>query len=107
MSGELRRYKRYPHAGKMRAGWEDAHGRAKFATAKCWDISEWGVKLALPEPVPLQSVIQMQSERFDFSGAGVVRHCVRFGASYLIGIEFSTRLKLQPEKLEPHLPGAS
>jgi hypothetical protein len=84
----------------MRISWEDAQRRQKFATAKCWDISEWGVKLALPEPVAAQSVVSVRSERFNFAGSGVVRHCVRFGASYLVGIEFSSRLKFPEDKSE-------
>jgi hypothetical protein len=84
----------------MRISWEDTQRRPKFATAKCWDISEWGVKLALPEPVAAQSVVSVRSERFNFASSGVVRHCVRCGSSYLVGIEFSSRLKLPEDKSE-------
>lgn len=100
MPGELRRHKRFNHAGKVRVGWEDQQGRAKFATAKCWDVSEWGIKLAVPEPVRTQSVVHLQSERLRLANSGVVRHCVRFGAVYLVGIEFSSRLRLDMDNLE-------
>lgn len=55
----------------------------------------------MPEPVALQSMIQVQSDRLKFSTSGAVRHCVRCGATYLVGIEFGERLKLHTENLEP------
>jgi hypothetical protein len=46
-------------------------------------------------------MIQVQSDRLKFSTSGAVRHCVRCGATYLVGIEFGERLKLHTENLEP------
>lgn len=55
----------------------------------------------MPEPVALQSMIQVQSDRLKFSTSGTVRHCVRCGAAYLVGIEFGQPLKFQAGNLEP------
>src|SRR5256885_1590856 len=94
MSFELRRHSRIPLRSPVRIIWQDRNGNAKFALARTLDISEAGIRVELPESVDAQKSVGIQSDRLGLSCSGLVRNCVRCGARYLVGIEFSGTVRM-------------
>ncbi len=94
MSFELRRHSRIALRSPVRVTWQDRHGNSKFALARTLDISEAGIRVELPEAIEPQRSLGIQSDRLGLSCSGLVRNCVRCGAKYLVGIEFSGTVRM-------------
>ena len=65
----------------------------RFAQAKCLDVSENGMRVEGPVPVPLRTNILVRAERIHLSGSAVVKHVARYGAKYILGLEMSQALQ--------------
>ncbi len=94
MSFELRRHSRIALRSPVRVTWQDRNGNSKFSLARTLDISEAGIRLELPEAIEAQKSIGIQSDRLGLSCSGLVRNCVRCGAKYLVGVEFSGTVRM-------------
>lgn len=68
--------------------WCDASGNDKFAKAVALDVSEVGVRLKVPEALPLRSCVTLRSENLNLQGQASVRHCSTLGTGFAIGLEF-------------------
>jgi hypothetical protein len=88
ISKDVRRNPRIPYQGPIRIAWEE-HGQPRFATTKCLDISAEGLRIESSQPVPRGAVIQLNAERIGLAGSATVKHVVRKGAKYLLGLELS------------------
>ena len=55
--------------------------------AECVDVSENGVRLRVPEPLPYRSIITFNSIDLKLAGRGSVRHCAPRKAGFDIGVE--------------------
>ena len=84
-----RRHHRMPYTGPIRLSWTDASGNPAFATAKCIEISESGMRVEVPVNVPARTILQLNADRIKLAGSSTVRHSVRQGAKYLLGLELS------------------
>jgi hypothetical protein len=84
----IRRHRRIPYVGPIRISWEE-QGQARFALAKCIDISETGLRIESPEPVPTGASIHIGAERIKLAGAATVKHVVRNGSKYLLGVQLT------------------
>ena len=69
--------------------WRDASGNDKFANARALDVSELGLRLEMPEPIPVKSYITLRADKLGIQGHGSVRHCTRRHGKYIIGVELS------------------
>lgn len=65
----------------------------RFAHVKCVDVSEGGMRVEGPVPVPLRANILLRAERIHLSGSAVVKHVARYGAKYILGLEMSHALQ--------------
>lgn len=83
-----RRHRRIPFFGPIKVSWEE-HGQVRFAITKCIDISDHGLRIESPHPVRPGTLIMLQSERIKLRGAGTVRHSVRHGAKFLLGLQLT------------------
>jgi len=91
--GDIRRHPRAAHPGKLRISWIHSDGNPRFAQAKFFDISEGGVRIEVPEPIPLQSNTMLHSDQVKLAGPAVVKHVTRRGAKYTVGLALcATRL---------------
>lgn len=100
----LRRHRRISCTGSIRISWQDASGQTKFAIAKCREISEAGLRLEVPEPIPVRNYVNLKSEHLAFATTASVRHCSRCGGKFIIGLEFGGGFRSQlPESAS--LPG--
>jgi hypothetical protein len=84
----LRRNRRIPYIGPIRISWEE-NGQPRFSLTKCIDISETGLRIESPQPVRPGATIQLAAERIKLSGAATVKHSVRHGSKYLLGIQLT------------------
>ena len=92
---DSRRYRRIPYLGVVRVGWEDAQGYMKYAQTKCVDISAGGLRIELPEPIPMGSYVTVRADRINMAGRAMVRYKARHGAKFIHGLELSQRLREQ------------
>lgn len=87
---DLRRADRQPCDQRVTVVWRDAAGQEKFVQAKALDISEQGLRLEVPEPLPCQIYLTLRAEKLGLRGNASVRHCMRVrGSRYAVGLEFS------------------
>ena len=81
-----RRYDRIPYLGPVRISWEDANGHAKCARVKCLDVPESGLRIEVPGPVCVRTILSLQAERINLAGSATVKHVTRTGLKYILGI---------------------
>jgi hypothetical protein len=80
----------------VRISWEDAYGLRKYAQARCLDVSEDGLLIEVPEPIPLHSTVSLRAEAIKLAGSGTVKHVTRRGTKVvLVGLELSHALRDQ------------
>src|SRR5579864_4548026 len=89
---EARRHRRIPYTGPIRIGWTDASGSPRFAMAKCIEVSESGIRVEVPVNIAARTTLQINAERIKLAGSATVKHVVRHGAKYLLGLELSQSL---------------
>jgi len=80
--------------------WRDSAGDDKFMNAPVRDISESGVGLQIPEPVPVRSFVTLCAEKLGIHGQASVRYCSRQGMKYSIGVEFTGGMRWKTEAEE-------
>lgn len=90
---ESRRHSRIPFLGPLRLGWCDLSGEPRYAIAKCLDVSESGLRVEVPVSIPQRTSVSLNAERIKLSGSATVRHVVRHGAKYIVGLELSQKLQ--------------
>ena len=98
MSRDLRRHTRIEFPGIVRLSWQ-MNGNVKFARGRCIDLSESGMRVEVPEAIALRSYVTVSAEKIKLSTNASVRHCVRKGGKFVLGLEFSTPLKSLAESL--------
>ena len=103
MQNNLRRNVRIPYIGPVDASWDDGR-EIRYARGRSVDVSEGGLKLDLPVFFPHGVTISLHLGRLNIRGMARVRHAVRRGSKFLIGVELSQPLKaaalslLQPDR---------
>jgi hypothetical protein len=99
----IRRHRRIPYSGPVRISWEE-HGQARFATGKCLDISEDGMRIESPLAIPRGTSIHLAADRIKLAGAAIVKHTDRRGSKHLLGLELSSAVLTKTiVELEAHL----
>jgi len=81
--------------------WKDRDGNEKFTNAYTLDISESGMRVEVPEPLPERSYVIMRADKLALHGTASVRSCSRKGTKYVAGLEFSAGLKFKPKPPKP------
>jgi len=63
----------------------------RYANASCLEISASGLRITVEvfEPIPVRSRVALRVDRIKLAGSATVRHVVRRGAKYLVGLELS------------------
>ncbi len=88
----IRRHRRILYPGPVRLSWQDARGVACYALGKSLDVSEGGLRIECTEPIPSAAVVSLRAERLQISGSATVKHIVRRGAKYILGLELNQAL---------------
>src|SRR5271170_7112933 len=90
-SKEMRQDPRLASGDSVRLGWEDLATGARFVSGKCVDVSATGLKIEVLVPIPVRTYVMIRAETLGFSGSGVVKHSLRRGTKYVIGVQLSER----------------
>jgi hypothetical protein len=96
-NGNLRRHDRTVVRTIVQITWKDRNGDDKFTNAHTIDVSESGMRIEVPEPLPERSYVTMRVDKLTLHGTASVRSCVRKGTKYVVGLEFSAGLKFKPK----------
>lgn len=91
-SKDPRRHSRIPYAGPVRLTWE-SRGEVLYAQGKCIDVSESGLRIELPVPVPVATSLMISADRINVSGAATVKSVTPRRAKYVIGLELCGALR--------------
>ena len=93
-SGNIRRHDRQGCTQLVTVMWCDAFGNDKCTNAAAVDVSELGLRLLMPEALPVRSFVTLRSDKIGVQGQASVRHCSRQGARYSIGLEVSRGIRV-------------
>ena len=88
-----RRHPRISYIGPIQLMWDDKIGHTKCWRTKCVDISEAGLRIEVPEAIPIGAHVSLRSDRIDLAGFAVVKHVTRCGSRYHIGLELGPMLQ--------------
>jgi hypothetical protein len=91
---DLRRHQRVEYIGPARISWEDAQGIPKYAQGNCLEISASGLRIAVEvfDLIPVRSRVSLRVDQIKLAGSATVRHVVRRGSKYVVGLELSQTL---------------
>lgn len=96
MSERLRRHPRIPRDSPVRIAWQDATGANRYATGKCVDVSETGLRIKVQEEIPVRTIVVVQAESLRISGTAFVKNVRRHGFHHLIGLELAQKVSITP-----------
>ena len=99
--GNLRRHERDACESILQIVWRDREGEEKYTNARTLDVSESGMRIEVPEPLPERSYVTLRADKLGLHGSASVRSCVRKGTRYLVGLEFSAGLRYKPKSKTP------
>lgn len=90
----VRRDERLALSGTVRLVWQDGSGREKFANGRCLDVSQSGLRMELPEAIPVRSYVTVRADKVGVAAHAAVRHCSAARGKYIVGLEFSVPLRM-------------
>jgi ribosomal protein L15E len=93
--GDRRFAIRIPRADHVDLYWQDQAGQTQQGVAQLADISRSGACVRAERPLRIGSALSLKYQNEDFPGT--VRHCVRRGTGYLLGIEFQPGHRWSPQ----------
>jgi PilZ domain len=92
----MRRSRRVACKAKVQLSWVAENGEACGALVTCHDISQEGMQLRSPAPVPVRSSVQFLITGSPLQGTGTVRSSTRVGAGFVVGVTFAVPLRVDP-----------
>lgn len=87
MGNELRRHDRRPIDYDFAVSWQDSRGDIRSLRARGLDLSDSGARIETAETIDADSYLHVRAEEHGVSGAALIRHLIRRGSKYLIGLE--------------------
>jgi hypothetical protein len=84
--GDRRFADRVPRADSVDLRWQDQAGQPQHGVALLADISGSGARLQVPRPLRIGSTLSLSYQNQEFPAT--VKHCVKRGGIYILGIEF-------------------
>ena len=73
----------------VRISWQDPMRGLVYLRGRCVDASQNGMRIKLHMAIPKQSLIAILADGMGFAGNASVRHVVRNGTNYVLGLELS------------------
>ena len=89
MAQNLRRQLRSVVNETVRISWQDPARGLVYMRGKCVDASKNGMRIKLHMAIPRQSLVSILADGMGFAGNASVRHVVRSGSYYMLGLELS------------------
>lgn len=94
MRKNARRDERLTLGGNVRLIWQDVRGYEKFARGRCLDVSQSGLRMELPEAIPVRSYVIVRADSVGMAAHAAVRHCAPHRGKFIVGLEFSVPLRM-------------
>jgi len=92
-----RKHERVPSVAPIKLRWCGPSGEAHVAKGKALDLSEFGLRVELSEPIPLRSYIILDAPALSLAASVAwVRHCFQKGMKYVVGLELGTTVHATP-----------
>ena len=85
--GELRRHERRKFRGAVAISWINARGTRVRVLGNCLDLSDYGMLVEVPEPIPTETEVLVQVSGFATPKAATVRHWHPCAGWFRIGLE--------------------
>jgi hypothetical protein len=93
----LRRHDRVEERVAVQVMWKDRYGHDRLLRGRSVDVSRDGMRLQLGERLKDGIFVNFQAEALKLHGTASVRWCIRDGAKYMIGLQFSGGLHWKGE----------
>jgi hypothetical protein len=94
MRRQSRRDERLSISGSVRLVWQDGNGLEKFVRGRCLDVSQSGLRMELPEPIPVRTYVTVKADQVGLAAFAAVRHCAPSRGKHIVGLEFSVPLRM-------------
>src|SRR5713101_2905969 len=89
---DLRRHCRVPYASPIDIG-STTNGETKFVHATLLEISLGGMRVEVPEPLPIGTLVTLRADAIHLSGSAVVRHATHVGTKFMLGLELTSETR--------------
>ena len=101
---ERRRNDRDPLSGGGTLSWADADGAHQEEQVRVLNLSNEGVQLEVPSPVPLSSIVRLSGTSEECFGCTC--YCEPDGDTYLVGLHLIRQMGTEPfKRVEVKMPG--
>ncbi|HEY1758950.1 MAG TPA: PilZ domain-containing protein [Bryobacteraceae bacterium] len=90
---DIRRHGRTAYLGKVTISWEDTPGVPKYASGKCVDVSEGGMRIESPVRIAAYTNVSVRADQIKLVGSATIKHVERDGLKYILGLELSQALR--------------
>lgn len=85
---DTRRHQRRQIDCLLSISYRDEQGITRFLHGRGLDLSDSGARMEITDPIELNAVIFVRLEEYGLVGSARVRHCSRYRANYVVGVEF-------------------
>jgi len=102
--GNLRRHERIDTNSELQLMWLDRDGTEKYTSARTLDVSESGMRVLVPEPLPERSYVTFRADKLKLHGRASVRSCTLKGTRFVVGLEFAAGMRFKSTVLRPEEP---
>ena len=85
----IRRHRRIPYRGPVRISWQASDGVARYVQGNFLDVSEGGLRVQSPQPIPARTLVLLNADRLKLSGSATVKHVERRDSKYILGLELN------------------
>jgi hypothetical protein len=92
---DIRRHQRVPCTLSILLAWTDPDGSDRYARGKCRDVSEAGLRVDTVDMIPAQSYVNLRIEKWDLTTSARVRYSRRAGATNVVGLELTQKIRQQ------------
>jgi hypothetical protein len=94
-SNDIRRHGRVPCTPSILLSWTEPGGTDRYARGKCRDVSEAGLRLETVDKIPTHGYVNLRIEKWDLTSSGRVRYSRRAGATNVVGLELTQKVRKQ------------
>lgn len=102
--GNIRRHPRDTVNTPLQIMWKDRDGNDKYTNARSLDVSESGMRVEVPEPLPERSYVILRADALKLHGTASVRSCMHKGTKFVVGLEFSAGMRYKPRQNQQARP---
>jgi hypothetical protein len=93
---EARRQPRFHLEVLVQLHWAKPEGGLEMYSGRCMEVSASGMRIRMEKPIPLQTVVNLQSPELRLAGSAVVRHFRKRGEVFEVGVEFLGGMEWRP-----------